>query len=104
MGGFANTDWTQLANINSQMTQGCAGFTDALWNALLGDLGGRGLSSFVDEEGWCNYINWKPDNDDLCQFKQPDAPPWIDYPRNLHPALNIAYLKWRLTGIAKGPL
>lgn len=102
MGGFGNQNWGQLAN-----SQGEGGWVGCL-AGLFGQIGG-GASGVMwgqgygpDEEGWFDYINGRPPEKALCQFKlHDDGVPWVGYITDLHPQFNAAYLKWRLTGIAK---
>jgi hypothetical protein len=72
------------------------GFSQA--NALWGP-------SEPDEEGWCRYVPGSlPPEKALCLFKRgDDGEPWVGY-AGFYPEFNIAYLKWKLTGIAKESL
>lgn len=63
---------------------------------------------FLDE-GWKDYIGTPPPPDLLCVFRQPTffdghvrhdvAHKWIGRPQELDPDMNVAYLKWKPTGI-----
>jgi hypothetical protein len=55
---------------------------------------------------WNSYAYSRPKYGVLCRFKQMVIDPsqqheWTGYREDLHPLLNIAYLAWKLTGIAK---
>ena len=58
-----------------------------------------------DKDGWYAYIYGAPPKDALCQFKQDVegyiGGPWVGYSSDFSPEFNVAYLKWRLTGIAR---
>lgn len=56
----------------------------------------------MNENGWTHYLYRKPPNV-LCEF-QTDAERFLAYPKDLHPAFNIAGLYWRLTGIGRREL
>lgn len=98
MGGFSNQNWNALVN----QRIGVDGFA-----SLLGFIGGLGATSGIqeetpDEDGWFNYIGCRCPRLSLCQFKQhKDGIPWVGYAYEFRPEFNVAYLKWRLTGIAK---
>ena len=97
--------YSQEMYTRAQQQANPAGDCGGFWDALLGNVGALYLSSVTDTEGWVDYINCSPKKDVLCQFKQhEDGIPWVGYSSEFHPEFNVAYLKWRLTGIAKGPL
>jgi hypothetical protein len=64
----------------------------------------RGLPVAPDADGWYEYIGNAPTKEALCQFKQGheenEGEPWVGY-ADFHPEFNVAYLKWRYTGISK---
>lgn len=42
-----------------------------------------------------------PPDKALYLFKRDDGKPWVGYADFFYPEFNVAYLKWKLTGIAK---
>ena len=92
-----------IANTFGQLGQQQAP-SGGFWNSLLGNkCWSVSLLSPVGpgKDGWYDYNYHQPAHDALCQFKQyDDGEPWIGY-ADFSPEFNVAYLKWRLTGIAK---
>ena len=113
MGSGSNPLWDQLG---VPQQQGMGNMFSNLFGYLggLGSISSGGLGNFQwgegygpDADGWLGYIGHPPPEGALCQFYQDidDAPePWVGYKSDLRPELNVAYLKWRLTGIAKESL
>jgi hypothetical protein len=100
MGGFANSYGIAQQSINDlwgSMSQGI-GF----WGSLLGSVGGLGASTIgPDEDGWHDYVGHPPPAGALCQFKRDDVKSWVDHNDDYSPFMNVAGLKWKLTGIAR---
>ncbi len=88
------------------------------WQNLLGSAGGSGaalgtmfssyreyanyVNPISDSDGWYDYVGNPAPKNKLCQFKQHgDGDPWVGYASEFRPEMNVAYLKWKLTGIAK---
>lgn len=69
-----------------------------IWTLLGGFASGR---SFPDADGWHDYCGNPAPPNALCLFKDPDGETWIGYGGNLDPCFNVAYLKWKYTGIAR---
>ncbi len=95
------------ANFVSQGQQWVNQSQGGFWNALLGATTGVGhlLAQGPDSEGWHDYSVNPPPPYALCQFKQGreenEGEPWVGYQKDFRPEFNVAYLKWRYTGIAK---
>lgn len=106
-----------LATIQQQSMAGLA-YQGRFWSSLLGNAGGIGSErtqcnllgspykfATSDSEGWYDYCVCPAPPDALCQFKQgieeDEGHSWIGYSRDFHPEFNVAYLKWRYTGIAR---
>lgn len=92
-----------LGPLPNQLNNGNRGF---LWSILGGYSGLGGYEApGPDSEGWYDYCGCPAPPNALCQFKQgweeDEGDPWIGYSRNFAPEFNVAYLKWRYTGIAK---
>ena len=101
MGNLANQNWA-LAQGSSQENQGP-------WNSLLAGLLGSidSQAPYVDSNGWHAYAGDAPPKYALCMFRNDgfEKPiEWVGYPYDIHPEANIAYLKWKLTGLAKETL
>lgn len=103
MGSLANY-YGQQGSVAGLAYQG--GF----WSSLLGNSGGFVSGSAYefaspDSDGWYDYCGCPAPPDALCQFKQGreenEGEPWIGCGRDFHPEFNVAYLKWRYTGIAR---
>ena len=99
------SNW-HLPQLGAQQQQG---FGVSLgFEGLFGSLFGLGTSqafwapSGPDEEGWCLYEpSSLPPDKALYLFKRDDGKPWVGYADFFYPEFNVAYLKWKLTGIAK---
>ena len=106
MGGFTDQAGLGMMNLTGLYQQWEESFGVGFWNSLFGSIGGLGVSSLgPDKDGWYTYFYSAPPKDALCQFKQDVegyvGGPWVGYSSDFSPEFNVAYLKWRLTGIAK---
>ena len=104
MGGFPDHQGNLISG--NQQVALSGGFCG--WNSLFGSLGNRGYFSSTDADGWYTYINDPAPPHALCQFKHDMAgidSPWVGYSvelwKDFYPEFNVAYLKWKWTGIAK---
>lgn len=95
----------QLANSVGWLLSGFVepnSFLEALFGGSGNGNLGASASYGPDSDGWYNYADNPPNEKALCQFKQhKDGVPWVGHPSDFSPYFNVAYLKWRLTGIAK---
>lgn len=93
-----------LANQYQQAMSG-----NNFWSGILGSLVGIGAFQTCgpNDEGWYDYCTYPAPPNALCQFKieldngQEVSEKWIGYSRDFRPEFNVAYLKWRYTGIAR---
>lgn len=99
---MSNEFWAQQQQYYLQ-AQSSVGF----FGSLLGTLGGAGAAYMCapDSDGWYDYVGNPAPKDKLCQFKQGheenEGEPWVGYASEFRPEMNVAYLKWKLTGIGK---
>ena len=102
MGGFAG----QIAGLGQESPPFAHGWRkEGYWSSLRGVefLGWPSAAGApVNGDGWHTYIGDPSPPRALCQFKQhDDGVPWVGYGKDVSPYFNVAYLKWRYTGIAK---